>query len=227
MSIEYKVISIGALAQNRLWGESAPARTSHATTTLVEEGEKLILVDPSLPATALAARFNERTGKTLQDVTDVFCTTLRPVHRRAVEALPQAKWWCGEQELETYRDYLKGLADSAGRLSAEDEARIKGELKVVDKFRPCPDELARQVQLYPLTGSSAGAAGLLLAPATLTVVIAGDAALTSEHVQRGQIWEGCFDTEAALKSLEDMLEVADVIIPGHDNLMFSPRTSWY
>ncbi|HOF18858.1 MAG TPA: hypothetical protein PK082_08100, partial [Phycisphaerae bacterium] len=101
MTVEYAIISIGTLSANRLWGESAAVRTAHATTTLVRAGERVILVDPSLPAAALAARFGERTGRTLADVTDVFCTTLRPAHRRGVAALPNARWWCGELELET------------------------------------------------------------------------------------------------------------------------------
>lgn len=223
MTVEYTIISIGTLSMNRLWGEGVAVRTSHATTTLVVEGKRRILVDPSLPATALAARFFERTGKTLESVTDVFCTTLRPVHRRSIEALPHAQWWTGPQELEHYRDYLQTLAQSAERLSPEERSLVEADLKLVSRFKPAPDNFGSQVSLYPLYGPSPGGAGLLLTPATLTVVIAGDAALTAEHVARAQVWEGAADTEAALESLRDLLELADVIIPGHDNFMLSPR----
>ena len=82
MAIEYSVISIGTLSRNLLWNESAAVRTPHATTTLVTDGDRKILVDPSLPGHILESRFNERTGAALADITDVFCTTLRPVHRR-------------------------------------------------------------------------------------------------------------------------------------------------
>ena len=61
-----------------------------------------------------------------------------------------------------------------------------------------------------------------MTPATTTIVIAGDAALTAEHVTRGQVWKGCTDTEAATTSLKEMLELVDVIIPGHDNVILSP-----
>jgi glyoxylase-like metal-dependent hydrolase (beta-lactamase superfamily II) len=223
MAVEYRIISIGAMAQNRLWGEGAPVRTSHATTTLVEDEKRLILVDPSLPATALAARFNERTGKTLQDVTDVFCTTLRPVHRRSVEAMSHATWWCNELEIQTYTAYLEGLLDSAGRVNQEDAAAIEAERAQVSRFKAAPEKFSAQVHLYPLVGASAGSAGLLLTPATTTVVIAGDAAVTAEHVLLGQVWDGCQDVTAAMESFEDMLEMADVIVPGHDNVLFVPR----
>lgn len=222
MSVAYTVISIGTLSHNRLWSEAGAVRTAHATTTLVADGGRLILVDPSLPAAALAARFNERTGKTLDDVTDVFCTTLRPVHRRSVAAVPRADWWCAEAELELTRRGLRDLREVAGRLGSEDSQRAEADLKLLERFQPAPEHFGGQVQLYPLAGPTEGSAGLLLTAAARTIVIAGDAALTGEHVRRGRIWQGCADTEAALASLKDMLELADVIVPGHDNVMLSP-----
>jgi glyoxylase-like metal-dependent hydrolase (beta-lactamase superfamily II) len=223
MPVEYCLISIGTLSHNRLWGESAAVRTAHATTTLVVQDDRRILVDPSLPAQILEARYHERTGRRLADVTDVFCTTLRPVHRRALGALEHATWWCAEEELETYREHLKDLRESAERLSSDDQATVASDLKLLERFRPAPDKLGPQTHLYPLGGASPGSAGLLLTPATVTVLLAGDAAVTAEHLRRGQVWEGCFDTNAALGSLRDILEVADVIVPGHDNVTFAPR----
>jgi len=96
----------------------------------------------------------------------------------------------------------------------------------LQRFRGAPDKFSEQVSLYPLEGPSPGSAGLLLTPPPMTIAIAGDAALTGEHVQRGMVWEGCADTEIAVESLQDLLEVADVIVPGHDNLIFAPRQSW-
>ena len=223
MTVEYCIISIGALSHNRLWGETRAVRTAHATTTLVSDAKRLILVDPSLPESALAARFNERTGKTLADVTDVFCTTLRSVHRRGIKALRHATWWCSRQELQSCQHYLQGILDSAHPWSAEEKADMQADLDLLDRFRPAPERFTPQVHFYPLVGASAGSAGLLLAPATSTIVIAGDAVVTGEHLARGQVWEGCADTQAAMESLSDLLEVAVVIVPGHDNLTLSPR----
>ncbi|HDZ21793.1 hypothetical protein LCGC14_0368760 [marine sediment metagenome] len=222
MTVEYRIISIGALSHHRLWGEGGSVRTAHATTTLVSDGDRRILVDPSLPAVALAARFNERTGKTLADVTDVFCTTLRPVHRRSIDALPHAAWWASEAELDAYTRRLEEIAQTADRLGDDSES-VAAELALVRRFRPAPETFAPQIHFYPLTGPSPGSAGLLLTPATQTVLIAGDAALTREHVQAGQIWQGCADTAAAMEAFTDMLEVADVIVCGHDNLMMLGR----
>ena len=226
MAVEYRVISIGTLSRNRLWSESVPVRTSHATTTLVSDEGRMILVDPSLPPELLAGRFTERTGRDLSEVTDVFCTTLRPVHRRGIEALAHAKLWVSARELDAYREHLEGLRESAQRVDPQDLAAIEADLRLLERFNPAPEKFTKQVQLYPLYGPSVGSAGLLLTPPTSTIVIAGDAAVTGEHVCTGQVWQGCIDIEAASRSLSDMLELAAVIVPGHDNVMFSP-TRWF
>lgn len=216
------MISIGTLSANRLWGEFSSVRTAHATTTLVTTEDRLIMVDPSLPAMALQARLNERTGKQLSDITDVFCTTLRPVHRRSIGAFPHANWWCSEAELEAYSRGLEDMRDAAGRIHAETDD-MAADMDQLKKFRPCSAQFSRQVSFYPLSGPSPGAAGLLLTPATQTIIVAGDAAVTAEHVQRGQVWEGCHDTAAALETLTDLLEIAEIIICGHDNVMITSR----
>lgn len=218
MSVEYRIISIGALSRHRLWGEAVAVRTAHATTTLVTDVDRMILVDPSLPPAAMAARFNERTGKGLADVTDVFCTTLRPIHCRSVTALPHATWWASEMEIAATIHWLEETLDTAGRLE-DDQAGLEAHLKMVQQFQPAPESFGPQTSLYPLAGSSAGSAGLLLTPATQTVIIAGDAALTREHIESGQVWAGCADVAAAMETFTDLLELADIVVCGHDNLL--------
>ncbi len=220
MSIEYRIISIGTLSHNPLWGEKQAVRTAHATTTYVEAGQRRILVDPSLPAQALAARFNERTGRDIQDVTDVFCTTLRPVHRRSINAFEHAEWWTSEMELDNYGRHLEDLSKDPSRLREEEAHQVRDEQQLLEKFKPAKEKLTPQVNVFALPGPSAGSAGLLLTPPNRTAVIAGDAAITADHVLRGQVWSGCADTQAAMRSLGDILELAEIIIPGHDNVMF-------
>ncbi len=197
-------------------------RTVRALRTIMRASgagdDRRILVDPSLPPAALPARFNERTGLDPEAVTDVFCTTLRPVHRRGIIAFDNAKWWVNELELDTYRGYLEGLADSAGRLDQADAVNIETDLKLLERFRPAPEKFTPQVHLYPLLGSSPGSAGLLLTQPTATIIVAGDAALTAAHLQRGQVWQGCANTQSAMDSLQDIVEMADIVIPGHDNI---------
>ncbi len=171
----------------------------------------------------MGARVNERTGKTLADVTDVFCTTLRPAHRRGLESLTHATWWASSLELQTYSAGMADRQNAAERLSSEDAKLHELELELLDRFKEAEDDFSAQISLYPLHGPSPGCTGLLLTPPTQTILIASDAAITAEHVQRGQVLVGCHDTEEALQTLSDLLEVADIIICGHDNLTFAPR----
>jgi glyoxylase-like metal-dependent hydrolase (beta-lactamase superfamily II) len=225
MSVDFTVVSIGTLSSNPFWHEPGDVRTAHATTTLVRDGERLILVDPSLPDAALAARLHERTGLRPEQITDVFCTTLRPTHRRSLELFEKARWFCGEGELEAYRRHLETLAGSANRLSKEDEAAIAADAKRLMRFAPAEDAITSAVSLFPLLGPSVGSCGLLLAGMAWTAVVAGDAALTVEHVLAGRVWDGSADAEAALESLSEILEIADLIVCGHDNFMICP-TRW-
>ena len=219
---ELIVISIGTLSSNPFWKEAPGLRTPHATTTLVVDGDRRILVDPSLPGVALVSRLFERTGLRPEQITDVFCTTLRPTHRRALASFPQAQWLASQDELEPYRRHLAGLADAVERSGEKVDPAIHADQELLERFLPAPDKLTEAVHLYPLAGPSPGAAGLLLADPLRTTVIAGDAALTAQHVLAGRVWEGSADVETAVKSLSDLLEIADIIVCGHDNYMLNP-----
>jgi hypothetical protein len=222
MSVTFTVVSIGTLSSNPFWKEPPGVRTAHATATLVQDGERLILVDPSLPAIALVNHLFERTGLRPDAITDVFCTSLRPTHRRAVAAFPNAKWLASEAELANYRAHLQSLHESSHRQGGELDKALHVDMEIVHRFGPAPDKLTEAVHLFPLPGPSEGHAGLLLAGSVRTVLVAGDAALTVDHVLAGQVWSGCSDVEAAMDSLTELLEIADLIVCGHDNYMVSP-----
>ena len=70
--MDYRVISIGALARHELWTGPQPERTAHATTTLIRSEDRLILVDPGLPPQVIGARLGERSGLEPAAITDVF-----------------------------------------------------------------------------------------------------------------------------------------------------------
>ncbi len=222
MGVAFTVVSIGTMSSNPFWSEPPGLRTPHATTTLVRDADRVILVDPSLPAGVLVSRLAERTGLSAEAVTDVFCTTLRPTHRRSIEAFDKARWTCGDGELQAYRQHLETLSESARRSGGALEQAIESDLALLRAFRPAPEKLTRSVHLYPLAGASVGSAGLLLAMPGRTVIVAGDAAITGDHVLAGRVWSGSSDAASALESLREIIEIADVIVCGHDNYMLSP-----
>lgn len=218
--MDYRVISIGTLSVNDLWQHQGPARTPHATTTLITTNDKRILVDPALPPKAIAARLAERSGLTPDDITDVFLTNFRPAHRMGLEAFPDARWLISEREREAVGQGLVVQFEDA----PDDEVRaiLKAEIALLQKCEAAPDKLADQVDLFPLYGFTPGTCGLLLTHPSRTTLVAGDAVPTIEHLERGQVLRNSYDIEQAQESLQEAIEIAEVIIPGHDNVVINP-----
>ncbi|GMV97461.1 MAG: MBL fold metallo-hydrolase [Phycisphaerae bacterium] len=216
MSIEYDVVSIGALSRNRLWNETQPRRAAHATTTLIRDGRTTILVDPGLPAEALTQRLDERTGLRPEQIEAVFLTNFRPAHRRALERYASASWLMHEAEIAAVRAHLDEMEL---RPDVEDDVRrlIGQERALLSRIRPAPEKLTPGVHLFPTAGVTPGAAGLLLALPARTVVIAGDAVISRAYYEAGRLFEQAACVEEAREAFVELTEIADEIVPGHDN----------
>ncbi len=218
--MDYRIISIGTLSVHELWEKQGAARTAHATTTLVRSGDRRILVDPGLPPPVVAARLGERVGLAPEDISDVFLTCFRPSHRWGLGAFPHARWLISEAEREAVG---RQLVERFQQETDEDAKRLIGEdIAVLKRCEPAPDKLAPQVDLFPIGGFTPGTCGLLLAFPGSTVVIAGDAVATQEHLEQGRVLRGAYDVEAAQESFREIIEIADVIVPGHDNVTYNP-----
>ena len=55
-------------------------------------------------------------------------------------------------------------------------------------------------------------------------MIAGDAILAREHFEQGDLGDKPWDLVKAKESFQEVLEIADMIVPGHDNL-FAAKAS--
>lgn len=215
-----RVISIGTLSSNPLWQDPADARTGHATTTLIEAPDAVILVDPGLPPVALDARLSERTPRRLRDVTHVFLTSFDVEHVRGLSLLEHATWLVHEPERVGIRDDLEKDArdgdETAGRL-----------LDLLDRCRDAEDRLAPGVDLFPLPGTSPGSCGLLLPLPSRTVLVAGDAVATVEHLRQAQVLPTVVDLQQAKESFAEAIEIADEIVCGRDNVVVNPARAGY
>jgi glyoxylase-like metal-dependent hydrolase (beta-lactamase superfamily II) len=222
----FRVISIGTLSSHPLWEEGADVRTGHTTTVLIEAGAKNIVVDPGLPAQALAARFFERSPVRPADVTDVFLTSFDIENRRGLQLFEAATWHLHEPERSAARATLeihrKRAADAG---DAELVALYDADLALLDRTHDAPDSLAPAVDLFPLPGPTPGTCGVLLPLPSRTVVIAGDAVATIEHLREGKVLPTCIDIETAMESFQEVLEIADIVIPGRDNIVLNPVRS--
>jgi glyoxylase-like metal-dependent hydrolase (beta-lactamase superfamily II) len=223
MNTTFDVVSIGTLSRNLFWGETQAVRAAHATTTLIRDGGTTILVDPSLPGEGLEFRLSERTGLKPAQVEVVFLTTWRPVHRRGLHLFDQADWLVNQAELDAMRKHMERLIGQYKAGLQRPDPAIADELDLLRRCKPAPEKLTANVHLFPAGGTSPGGAGLLVASPLTTVVVAGDAVLSREYLERGQVYEESYDPEAAQESMRDILDVADQIIPGHDNLFVPPQ----
>ena len=219
------IVSIGTLSKNPLWNERLPVRTSHATTTLLVSGGAHILVDPSLPPQLLEARLFERTGLKPEAVTDVFLTNWRPVHRRGLELFAKAHWYLHATEIEAVGDTLAAVRDRAQRTGEPLDPLVSQEESLLKRVLEAPDQLVEGVDIFPLPGYTPGQCGLLVSQPTSTIVIAGDAVPTAGHFAVGQVFQECWDLTTAKESLLEMYEIADLIVPGHDNIFVNPRAA--
>ena len=218
--MEYRIISIGTLSVHELWERQGVARTPHATTTLITSGDRRILVDPGLPPQVIAARLAERAGLEPGDVTDVFLTNFRPSHRWGLPAFGEARWLISEREREAIGAAL--VEQFQQESDEESRERLRGEVALLKRMENAPDKLAAKVDLFPLPGFTPGNCGLILSETNSTTVLAGDAVATAEHLRMGRVLRGAFDIEQAGESLREVVEIADLVVPGHDNVVANP-----
>jgi glyoxylase-like metal-dependent hydrolase (beta-lactamase superfamily II) len=220
-SARLDIISIGTLSRNRLWNETEAKRTPHSTCSLIRVGKQAILVDPGLPAQIMTARLAERTGMSPDDIDAVFLTNFRPSHRAGMLAFEGTKIYIHENEQQAIRHHLNVRMEET-----EDDgerAVLRRELDLCELCTPAPDKLAESVDLFPLFGPTPGNCGLLVSSAMTSILVTGDAVATQDHFLAGQILPDCVDLEAAQESLKEVYEIADLIVPAHDNIFVNPR----
>lgn len=223
-SVRVDIISIGTLSRNRLWNETESIRTAHATSTLIRAGKRNILVDPGLPAPALAARLNERTGLSPDAIDAVFLTNFKLAHRAGLELFKKASKLIHENEQHWAAEQLRGWIEQAPKDDI-DRKHMERELDLLESLKKADDTIEENIDLFPLFGYTPGTCGLLVGGAMTTTLIAGDAVPTLDHFLVGQVLPDTYDIKAAQESLAEAYEIADLIIPGHDNVFLNPRTA--
>jgi glyoxylase-like metal-dependent hydrolase (beta-lactamase superfamily II) len=225
--MEVRVISIGALSAHPLRDEKGAVRTGHATTSLIIAGKKRILVDPGLPQQAIVARLEERTGLRPEDITHIFLTSFNPEMRRGILAFESAAWWVSETEREQIGAAMVAKLHEAAEEG--DEALKKSlefDVAVLKRCQPAPDHIADdkgdRVDLFPLPGVTPGLCGLLVVQQRFSTLICGDAIPTVEHLEQGKVLPVVADVDQARESFAEAIEIADLLIPGRDNLIVNP-----
>lgn len=219
--MDWRIASIGTLASNPLWNETGSPRTGHATTTVIKSGDTVLLVDPSLPPQMLDARLQERWGLTLPKVTHVFLTSFDSDRRRTLDGLRHAVWYLHEPEIQAANATIN---DELSQAEGDNEVTqlLEEHRTLLQSFEVPQDNMMAGVDLFPLPGYTHGSCGLLLPTIRQTVLICGDTIATSEHLQQGRVLSSAQNIELAQDSFKECLEIADILVPGRDNVLLNP-----
>jgi glyoxylase-like metal-dependent hydrolase (beta-lactamase superfamily II) len=201
--IRVDVLAIGNLAKNKYWNEKAPVRREYATAALVRSGDVVLVVDPGWPAEVLDSALHYRAGLAAKDVTHVFLTHFDAAHAMGVGLFEKAQWSMYDEEIR-YAD---------AELPADAPARA-----ILARLQAAPEKFAPGVDLFPTFGHTPGHASVLVYTTVETTILSGDAVLTRDHFESGDLGEAPWDLQKAKVSFEDILEIADLIVPGHDNV---------
>ncbi len=219
MGVTIDIISIGALSRNVFWNETGAVRPSHATTTLIRDGSTSILVDPSLPAEVVRHRLDERAGLKPEQIDVVFLTSFRPAHRRGLALFEESTWLMGEVERTAMADSLNAVLEGGTKIVDDvSYEEVQAELEVLGRIEVSADKLTESVDFFPSYGATPGNSSLLI-KAAKTIVVAGDAIVSRGHFDSGRVWDRSVDPTSAKESFVELCEIADVVVPGHDNIM--------
>lgn len=207
---EYNIIVIGHLKWNPCFGEEekAPPRgdPSTCTSTMIRgvdaTGKKFVLlIDPTLRLSKEDYYFdiNRRTGLKGSDVTHCFSTHSHFDHQIGLNYFPNATWYAAKQ-----------VAEELLESEFIDGSKVIG---VTGEFLP-------GVYAIPLPGHTMTLHGVAFFCDGLKIIVASDAAMTKGHYANNTtMFEQ--SSKHATESIKLLKRTADIIIPGHDNIIIN------
>ena len=201
----FTILTLGCFSRNRYWGEedAKSYRRALCTSTLIEtpQGAR-ILVDPAVSGAALAQVLDERCGLRPEAVDYVYVTPRHGDHYVGMADLPRAVWLAAPGDAGEIR---RALPQHAKRIFAAGAEIVPG------------------VQVLPLPGHTPGLAGLLFASEDGMVAVAGDSVMTRDFFKDRRGYYNSADFAASARSIDLLMEKADIVVPGHGNYFLTHR----
>lgn len=201
----FTILTLGYFSRNRYWGEedAKSYRRALCTSTLIEtpQGAR-ILVDPAVSGAALAQVLDERCGLRPEAVDYVYVTHRHGDHYVGMADLPRAVWLAAPGDAGEIR---RALPQHAKRIFAAGAEIVPG------------------VQVLPLPGHTPGLAGLLFASEDGMVAVAGDSVMTRDFFKDRRGYYNSADFAASARSIDLLMEKADIVVPGHGNYFLTHR----
>ncbi|MDR1374429.1 MAG: MBL fold metallo-hydrolase [Treponema sp.] len=198
---EYHVLTIGHFSRNRFWGEmeTQSYRDAICTSALIK-GKVNMVTDPSLPPDQMAKVLYNRSGLRPGDVTLVFITHAHGDHYAGLELFEHAQWFMSDIDL--------------AAMKKSDNLRTR---ELAGKIQPVTPGALDGMEIVPIPGHTAGTTGLLFQSVDGKVMVTGDAVMTRDFFRHQTAYYNAVDKEQNRRSIIRIGELADILIPGHDN----------
>lgn len=194
----WDIITVGNLSRNQYWGEAndKAVRKVLCTCTLISGDGFRLLVDPSeADAADMARELDRRTGLKLKDIKAVFVTHDHADHWPGLAHFPDARWMAGPGVAE--------ILNKSGKLTGHVE--------------PVTGDLFEGIEVLPTPGHTPSHHSLRFDCDGLSVIAAGDAIATRDFFRARQNFYNAVDLKQGVATMNKIAELADLIIPGHDN----------
>lgn len=202
----WDVITIGNISRNRYWGEGdgRAMRDSYCTSTLIVTEGRALLVDPAFAdQDRMAEELDRRTGLKLSDVDAVFVTHSHSDHHEGLANYPNAR--------------LLAAPAVAGKINAS-AAHPR-------PVEPAGERVLDDMLVIHTPGHTPDHHSLLLEWQGLNVVVAGDAVMRRDFWDNRQGYHNSWNFDIASRTIDELTQRADIIIPGHDNYFLTHRAS--
>jgi glyoxylase-like metal-dependent hydrolase (beta-lactamase superfamily II) len=201
----FRIINIGALSVNKFWGEAERCHETTATCTLLEHDGQRILVDPSPHPPELERFLWDRAGLEPPDIDLLFVTHFHGDHLWGAELFSDRPWLMAQAGLDEWR------------------AKEVEQPELAALFSPAEDNLPEGVALYPCPGHTWSHCGLRVETRWGTLIVAGDSVMTPEHFEAEEGHSNAVDFALSTKTIQAIKADADLVIPGHANLILNQR----
>lgn len=197
--IRFTIVNIGTLSMNKFWDETDRVRHAHATCTLLETGNRRLLVDPSPQPELLEERLFATTGLRLDAINMVFLTHHHGDHRFGIDLFAGKPWLMASEEREEWSKHDRDASD------------------MIDRFLPAEGNLPDGIELLPSPGHTLTHHSLVADTACGRLVVAGDAVMTREFFDAQEGFHNSANFEQASETIRRIKNMADVVVPGHGN----------
>ena len=204
--VRWDIVTIGNISRNRYWGEGDDrgVRPAICTCTLITGESFRLLVDPSLKdEEQMRAELDRRTGCRIEDIDAVFLTHEHGDHHFGLKHFPKAKWLAAPP--------VAALLNASGqyeRAIAPDAGPLFGTIDVLPTPGHC---LSHHSLRFDCEGRS--------------VAIAADAAMNRDFWNDRRGYFNSADFALATQSIDALAQIADIVVPGHDNYFLVTRRS--